>query len=343
MTTPPPQHLPDAAPAGDARRFVIGVDLGGTNIVVGAMPEDGSREIGVRSQPTQSEQGPDAVVDRICEMIEAVIADTQAAEGVGREAFLGVGVGAPGPLDRERGVVVVAPNLGWKNLPLRALIAERVGLDATLDNDANCATLGEWWTGAARGGRNVVGITIGTGIGGGLILDGRLYHGASDVAGEIGHTTIDSNGRRCKCGNYGCLEAYTSGPNIALRAREALESGERSILPDLVGGQLELITAATVYEASERGDALAREVVRDTARFLGAGIANLLNVFNPDVVVIAGGVTQAGEALFEPLRAEVRRRAFKPAVDACRIVPGTLPGTAGVVGAVATFLQQRDR
>ncbi|MGZ8378254.1 MAG: ROK family protein [Gemmatirosa sp.] len=343
MTTPPPPHLPDAAPAGDARRFVIGVDLGGTNIVVGAMPEDGSREIGVRSQPTQSEQGPDAVVDRICEMIEAVIADTQAAEGVGREAFLGVGVGAPGPLDRERGVVVVAPNLGWKNLPLRALIAERVGLDATLDNDANCATLGEWWTGAARGGRNVVGITIGTGIGGGLILDGRLYHGASDVAGEIGHTTIDSNGRRCKCGNYGCLEAYTSGPNIALRAREALESGERSILPDLVGGQLELITAATVYEASERGDALAREVVRDTARFLGAGIANLLNVFNPDVVVIAGGVTQAGEALFEPLRAEVRRRAFKPAVDACRIVPGTLPGTAGVVGAVATFLQQRDR
>jgi glucokinase len=344
MTTPTPQHPPAAAAsAGDARRFVVGVDLGGTNIVVGAMPEDGSREIGVRSQPTRSEQGPEAVVDRICEMIETVIAHTRAEEGVGRDAFLGVGVGAPGPLDRERGIVVVAPNLGWKNLPLRQLIGERVGLDATLDNDANCATLGEWWTGAARGGRNVVGLTIGTGIGGGLILDGRLYHGASDVAGEIGHTTIDSNGRRCKCGNYGCLEAYTSGPNIAMRAREALESGERSILPDLVGGRPELITAATVYEASERGDALAREVVRDTARFLGAGIANLLNVFNPDVVVIAGGVTQAGEALFEPLRAEVRRRAFKPAVDACRIVPGTLPGTAGVVGAVATFLQQRER
>ncbi len=343
MTTPPPPRIPVAsAPASDARRYVIGVDLGGTNIVVGAMPKDGSREIGVRSQPTRAEQGSDAVVDRICEMIEAVIADARAEEGMPREAFLGVGVGAPGPLDRERGVVVIAPNLGWHNLPLRDLIGERVGLAATLDNDANCATLGEWWTGAAKGGRNVVGITIGTGIGGGLILDGRLYHGSSDVAGEIGHTTIDSNGRRCKCGNYGCLEAYTSGPNIALRAREALESGERSILPELVGGDVERITAATVYEASERGDALAREVVRDTARFLGAGIANLLNVFNPDVVVIAGGVTQAGDALFEPLRAEVRRRAFKPAVDACRIVPGTLPGTAGVVGAVATFLQQRD-
>lgn len=343
MTTPPPPHLPVASGSpSDARRYVVGVDLGGTNIVVGAMPDDGSREIGVRSQPTRAEEGPDAVVDRICEMIEAVVAHTQAEEGVRREAILGVGVGAPGPLDRERGVVVVAPNLGWRDLPLRDLIGERVGLSATLDNDANCATLGEWWTGAARGGRNVVGITIGTGIGGGLILDGRLYHGSSDVAGEIGHTTIDFNGRRCKCGNYGCLEAYASGPNIAQRAIEALESGERSMLPELVEGELARITAATVYEASERGDALAREVVRDTARFLGAGIANLLNVFNPDVVVIAGGVTQAGDALFEPLRAEVRRRAFKPAVDACRIVPGILPGTAGVVGAVATFLQQRD-
>jgi len=217
-----------------------------------------------------------------------------------------------------------------------------VGLPATLDNDANCATLGEWWTGAARGARNVVGITIGTGIGGGLILDGRLYHGSSDMAGEIGHTTIDSNGRRCKCGNYGCLEAYTSGPAIAERAREAIDAQDGSMLMSLVDGRRERITAQTVYEASEKGDPLAREVVRDTARFLGAGIANLLNTFNPDCVVIAGGVTQAGDALFEPLNAEVRKRAFRPAVEACRIVPGTLPGTAGVVGAVATFLQQRD-
>ncbi|MDF1503400.1 ROK family protein [Roseisolibacter sp. H3M3-2] len=340
MTTPAATSTP--APAGDARRYVVGVDLGGTNIVVGAMPTDGSREIGVRSQPTRSEQGPDAVVDRICEMIDNVVSQTRLEEGVGRDAFLGVGVGAPGPLDREKGIVVVAPNLGWRNLPLRQLIQERVGLDATLDNDANCATLGEWWTGAAKGGRNVIGVTIGTGIGGGMILDGRLYHGSSDVAGEIGHMTIDSNGRRCKCGNYGCLEAYASGPNIALRAREALESGEASVLPSMVDGQLDRITAATVYQASEQEDPLAREVVRDTARFLGAGLANLLNVFNPDVVVIAGGVTQAGEALFEPLRAEVRRRAFRSAVESCRIVPGTLPGTAGVVGAVATFLQQRD-
>jgi glucokinase len=273
-------------------------------------------------------------------MIEDVIAVTVAETGAERADFLGVGVGAPGPLDRERGVVIVAPNLGWREFPLRDAIGKRVGLPVTLDNDANCATLGEWWVGAAKGGRNVVGLTIGTGIGGGLILDGKLYHGSSDVAGEIGHTTIDSTGRRCKCGNYGCLEAYTSGPAIAERAREALAGDSNSMLPGMVQGRLERITAQTVYDASRLGDMIAREVVRDTARFLGAGIANLLNIFNPDVVVVAGGVTAAGDALFEPLRAEVRRRAFKPAVDACRIVAGTLPGTAGVVGAVATFKQQ---
>jgi glucokinase len=320
----------------------VGVDLGGTKISVGAMPEDGSREIAVRSSPTRAELGPGAVVDRMVELIQATIAQTMAEEGVGRDAFLGVGLGAPGPLDREHGVVVVAPNLGWRNLPLRDLIAERVGLEASLDNDANCATLGEWWTGAARGARNVVGITLGTGIGGGLILNGRLFHGASGVAGEIGHATIETQGRKCACGNYGCLEAYASGPNIAVRAREALEAGEASILTDLVDGDLSGVTAQTVYDANDRGDLLAREVVRDTARFLGAGVANLLNIFNPDVVVLAGGVARAGPALFEPLRAEVRRRAFKPAVDACRIVPGTLPGTAGVVGAVKTFLQRHE-
>jgi glucokinase len=328
-------------PRTKREKFIIGVDLGGTNIVVGAMPVDGSREISMRSEPTHSERGPEAVVDRIVAMLEQTMSEAIEESNATRKDFLGVGVGAPGPLDRERGMVIVAPNLGWYDFPLRDIIADRVRLEATLDNDANCATVGEWWRGAARGGRNVVGLTIGTGIGGGLILDGSLYHGSSDVAGEIGHTTIDSTGRHCKCGNYGCLEAYASGPAIALRAREALDRDEVSILRKMVQDDLDEITAATVYEAANRGDALALEVVRDTARFLGTGIANLLNIFNPDVVVIAGGVTKAGDRLFEPLRAEVKRRAFRPAVEACRIVPGTLPGTAGVVGAIATFKMQK--
>lgn len=327
-------------PSDPSERYIIGVDLGGTNIVIGAMPTDGSRQLAVHSIPTRADLGADGVVARIAELIEQVIAETCEATGTTRASFLGVGIGSPGPLDRERGLVIFTPNLGWRDFPLRDRVQDAVRLPATLDNDANCATLGEWWIGAAKGARHVVGLTIGTGIGGGLILDGRLYHGASDVAGEIGHTTIDSTGRRCGCGNYGCLEAYASGPAIAERARESLAGGESSVMTSLVNGDLSRLTAALVYAASKQGDELAIQVVRETARFLGAGIANLLNIFNPEVVVLAGGVTQAGDALFEPMRAEVRRRAFRPAVEACRIVPGELRGTAGVVGAVATFAQQ---
>src|SRR4051812_1109984 len=324
-----------------SQQYIVGVDLGGTNIVVGAMSADGQHSFAMRSIPTSVDSGAEGVADRIVGLIEGVILDTIAETDAQRKDFIGVGIGAPGPLDREKGLVIVAPNLGWRNFPLRDRIGERLGLPATLDNDANCATVGEWWQGAAQGGLNVIGMTIGTGIGGGLIVDGKLFHGSSDVAGEIGHTTIDLNGRHCKCGNYGCLEAYASGPAIAVRAREVLVREETaSLLPSMVGGRLEEITAATVYTAAAQGDAVASEIVRDTARYLGVGIANMLNIINADTVVIAGGVTAAGDALFVPLRAEVRRRAFRPAVDSCRLVPGTLPGTAGVVGAVATFKMQ---
>jgi len=319
-------------------KYLVGVDLGGTNIVAGALAEDGSDLLALRSEPTRADQGADAVVDRMARMIDTVIAETIAQTGARRDDVIGVGVGAPGPLDRERGIVVTTPNLGWTNFPLRDVISERTRLPVRIDNDANCATLGEWWLGAARGASNVIGMTIGTGIGGGIILGGRLYHGSSDVAGEIGHATIDITGRRCKCGNYGCLEAYASGPSIADRAREAL-TGDDCLMVKMAGGDPSQITAATVYEAAKKGDDIALDVVRETSRFLGAGIANLLNIFNPEVVVIAGGVTQAGETLFTPLRHEVRKRAFKPAVDACEIVPGTLVA-AGVVGAVAAYKQQ---
>ena len=319
-------------------RFVLGIDIGGTNLVVGSVAEDGSAVVATASEPTHSEAGATDVVDRLVGLAERAIATTR-REAPGAE-ILGVGVGAPGPLDTKRGIVLLTPNLGWVNMPLRQLIHDRLGLPAALDNDANCAVLGEWWVGAARGARHAIGITIGTGIGGGLIIDGQLYHGASDVAGEIGHTTIDTEGRRCKCGNYGCLEAYASGPNIALRAVEELEAGAESRLRALVGGDLRKITAQTVYQAAADGDELALEVVNDTAKFLGVGIGNLLNVFNPEVVVVCGGVTLAGDHLFEPLRREVARRAFKPAVTACRIVPGELAGTAGVYGAAKVFLDQ---
>jgi glucokinase len=319
-------------------RFVLGIDIGGTNLVVGAVAEDGSALHALRSEPTRPEEGSDAVLSRLRAMGRTAMDETRKA--VVGAAFVGVGAGAPGPLDTKRGVVLLTPNLGWVNLPLRQLLQDALGVPARIDNDANCAVLGEWWMGAARGAKQVIGITIGTGIGGGIIVDGRLYHGASDCAGEIGHTTVEVNGRRCKCGNYGCLEAYASGPAIARRAVEAIEAGQTSSLPGYVDGALEKITAQTVYQAAHDGDELAEEVVGDTAKFLGAGIANMINIFNPEIVVVFGGVTYAGERLFGPLRREVAKRAFKPAVAVCRIVPAELTGTAGVYGAARTFIDQ---
>ncbi len=319
-------------------RLIAGVDLGGTSIVVGTVPEDGSTVYGLECRRTPVDGGPDAVIDEISAMVRSSLATTRKnLSDRGPLDVAGVGIGAPGPLDTARGIVRLSPNLGWYDVPLMERVSAATGLPATLENDANCATLGEWWRGAAQGTRWLVGVTIGTGVGGGIVFDGRIFHGASDVAGELGHTTIDLTGRRCKCGNYGCLEAYASGPAIAARAIEAVEAGFTSRLAELGGGNLNGITAETVYGAAADGDELALEVVRDTAKFLGAGIANLVNLLNPEMVVVQGGVTLAGDRLFVPLRAEVKRRAFRPAVDACRIVPGTLTGTAGVYGAVAAF------
>lgn len=320
-------------------RFVLGIDIGGTNLVVGSVSEDGSRLVALRTEPTIAESGADEVIVRLLGMAHATISETRRV--VPDAEFLGVGIGSPGPLDRTTGVVLLTPNLGWVNFPLRQRIAEGLGMEAALDNDANCAVLGEWWVGAAREARLAVGLTLGTGIGGGIIIDGRLLHGVADAAGELGHTTIEANGRQCKCGNYGCLEAYASGPAIARRAVEALGAGDESSLHARVSGDLTAITAQTVYEAAADGDPVALEVVADTARFLGAGVANLLNTFNPDVIVICGGVTRAGDSLFLPLRREVSRRAFRVTVNSCRIVPGDLLGTAGVYGAARAYLNAR--
>jgi glucokinase len=326
------------SPHGD-KKWVIGVDLGGTNIVVGVLPIDGGdgQVLALKSEPTDAERGAKYVVDKIVLLIEEARADVVSAFGGTRTDFAGIGIGAPGPLNRATGTVIQSPNLGWRNFPLRDLIANAVNLPAVLDNDANCATYGEWWLGAGRNVDNLIGLTLGTGIGGGIVLNGEIFHGVSDAAGEIGHMTIEANGRKCPCGNYGCLEAYASGPAIARRAIEGLEAGAESLLTDLAGNKFENITAATVYEAVINGDTYANEVMRETAKFLGAGVANVINIFNPDMIVISGGVTKAGDHLFVPLRSEVRRRAFKSALDACQITAAQLPGTAGVIGAAGVF------
>lgn len=322
-------------------RWVLGVDIGGTNIVVAAVPATGGHPSAIRSEPTRAGEGPDAAVGRITAMADEVIAETLEAEGGTRRDFAGVGIGCPGPLDLRAGLIVRTPNLGWDGFPIRGRISEALGMPASLDNDANCATFGEWWQGAGKGVASLVGVTLGTGVGGGYIERGRLMRGASGSAFEVGHTTIDLDGRLCGCGNRGCLEAYTSGPNIAARARDGLLAGASSALPGMVSGDLEAITAETVYEALVDGDDFARELMHETADLLGVGLANVVNLFNPQVIVLVGGVTRAGEHLFAPLRESVRRRAFASAVDACRIVPGALPETAGVIGAAGVFVIDR--
>jgi glucokinase len=324
-------------------RWLIGVDIGGTNTVVAAVPFQGGLPTALRSFETRPERGADAVVNEVAEAADSVIQEALGVEGGSRDDVLGVGIGCPGPLDLKTGVVGATPNLGWEGYPIRDRIGQALKLPASLDNDANCATYGEWWQGAGRGTSSLVGVTLGTGIGGGFIENGRLLRGASGSACEIGHTTIDLDGRRCGCDNHGCLEAYASGPNIAARAREGLEAGRESCLPEMVAGDLRRITAATIYEALVAGDEYAREVMTETAKLLGVGVANLVNTLNPEMVVIVGGVTRAGEHLFAPLRAELRRRAFDSAVDVCAIVPGALPQTAGVIGAAGVFVMERRR
>ena len=321
----------------DGFRWIVGLDIGGTNMVVGLVPLEGGVAVGVRKLPTLPAAGGEDVVRRAVEAAEESMEEVFRTAGGGRDQVAGIGIGAPGPLNRETGILLEAPNLGWRDFPLRSLVSDGLGLPAAVDNDANCATFGEWWMGAGRGSTILVGLTLGRGTGGGLVINGELYHGASDAAGEFGHTTIDSTGRKCKCGNYGCLEAYASGPNIAARAVEGIESGAESVLVELVDGDLGRITAATVYEGVVMDDPYAHEVMKETAKFLGVGVANLINALNPDMVVIAGGVTRAGDHLFVPLIKEVRRRAFRSAVDACRIVPAALPETAGVIGAAGIF------
>lgn len=324
-------------------KWIAGVDIGGTTLSVGMVPAAGGHPCALRVDDTAGGRGGAAVVDQVCAMVGAAADEVTRAEsevtragGSGAEVA-GVGVAAPGSLDRARGTVLESHNLGWFGLPLLDRVKAATGLPTIVENDANCAAYGEWWQGAGRGFRSVLGITLGTGIGGGIVVDGRPFLGATGAAGEIGHTTVEFGGRRCTCGGRGCLEAYASGPGIARTAVEGLAGGTRSTLPELVAGDLNRITAATVHQAAAGGDAYAAGVLARAAQMLAAGIAGAVNLLGPEAVVVMGGVTAAGDLFFGPLAAELGRPRFRSALDACTVVPGALPGTAGVVGAAGVF------
>ena len=318
-------------------KYYIGVDLGGSLTRVGLSRKDGEI-IAWESVPTEGRKGPEHVVGEIAGMIDLLVEE----KGIARDSLLGVGIGAPGPLDTKTGVIINTPNLQWKEVPLRDMVTEKTGLDAVLENDANSAALGEWWKGAGIGVSSLVCFTLGTGVGGGIIINGDVWHGVNDVAGELGHMTIEADGRRCNCGNYGCLEAYASATAIGIRAREGIEKGRASSLKEAAGGDLGTITSELVYLQAVAGDPFCQEVMNETARFLSIGVASMLNIFNPELVVIGGGVTQAGEVLFRPLKEGVKERAFPIAMKGVRVVPAALGTRAGLIGAVAVIKKNME-
>lgn len=316
-------------------QFVIGVDLGGTKILTVLAGMDG-HVVTEAKVPTEAAEGQQHVVGQIIKSVERV----RHAAGVKPEQVLALALGAPGPLDTRQGMIHFAPNLNWHNVPICQVLEQHLSLPVLLDNDANLAALGEYVYGAGRGEDNMVYITVSTGIGGGLILDGRLYRGFTDGAGEIGHMTVLPDGPLCNCGNRGCLEALASGTAIAREARNRVACGDGVQILAAAGGDPTSITAKTVAAAAAAGDAAANSIIAQASRYLGIGIANIINLFNPSLIVLGGGVMDIGEPVWENLRLEVQARAL--GAGACtRLDRAELRGHAGVMGAIALALRSR--
>jgi glucokinase len=307
----------------DPDRAVLALDIGGTKLAVGVVTADGSVH-GLVVQPTRPEAGPEAVISRLFAMGRDAIQSAGLATPIAA-----VGISSGGPLDSEAGVVLRPLQLpDWVDVPMADLARAEFGVPAYLENDATAAALGEHRFGIGRGTGSMVYLTISTGVGGGVIIAGALHRGAAGNGGEPGHIVVRPDGRACPCGRRGCLEAYVSGPSIARRAAEGLRSGQSSSLHGI-----EPLTAADVSAAAAQGDAFAQSIWDETTDVLGEGLTDLVNVFEPELVVLGGGVTRAGAMLLDPVAAIVARSAMPPAAQAVTIVLAGLGDVAGVVGA----------
>lgn len=320
------------------KALAVGIDLGGTNIKGGLVAADGTVLIR-KSIKTEAAKGVDHVVRRIAGLVKDVVAEGK----VKADDVAGVCVGSPGPLDSHTGLISAAPNLHWKDVPLRDLLEPLVGMKVFVENDANAAGFGEGWVGAARGADCAILLTLGTGIGGGIVIGGDIWRGATDTGAELGHMTIRFDGPLCSCGNRGCIEAYASATAVARRMKEAVEAGrESSLKARILAG--EEVDSETIHHAAVAGDALSREIIEETGRLLGIAVASYVNIFNPDYVVLHGGMVNAGEMLMNPLVEEMRGRCFEVSQRGLRIVPSALKGDAGIVGAAGlVFRRSKER
>lgn len=312
---------------GNSEVVTIGVDLGGTKVET-ALVDASGRIVVSHRQSANPEKGPDAVIADIVTCVK----NCQVEAG---KTAQGLGIGVAAQMDKA-GTLCFSPNLGWHNVPLKVRLEDALGIPVAVDNDVRSATRAEWQYGAGRGVDDLACLFVGTGIGGGVVSGGRILEGCSNTAGELGHMTIVSDGRRCHCPNRGCLEAYAGGWAIAERAQEAVradpQAGQRLVA--LVGG-IQQISAATVSQACSDGDPLARRLVEETARYLAAGVVGIVNAFNPRLVVLGGGVIQGRPEYISEVESVVRESALQTAVEGLRIVMAALGDKAGVVGAAA--------
>lgn len=308
----------------------IGIDLGGTNIK-GGICDRGGRLTHKDALRTEADRGFEHVLGRMGELVDRLLRQS----GKSREEIAGVGVGAPGPMSHSKGLIYGAPNLpGFVNQPLRDLLAERIAMRVVLENDANAAAFGEYAAGAGRDVRNMVMLTLGTGVGGGVVLDGHVWRGSFDNAGEVGHMIIVPDGRPCPCGQRGCLERYASANAVAERLREAVETGADSKLKPLVTAGEEF-DARDVEVAMGAGDALARRIWEETCYYLALCAVNLRHLLNPEMIVLAGGLIRAGRLLLDPVREKFANLSWHIAPDAPTIALATLGTDAGTIGAAA--------
>jgi glucokinase len=305
------------------KKYVVGVDLGGTKIYTALVDLEGSiiKEVTVK---TEANKGENVVLEKLLKTIDDVL------EGTDINEVKAIGIGSPGPLDVEKGLIVYTPNLPFKNFNIVQPIKDRYKLDTYLDNDANVATLSEFMFGAGKGSKNMVFITVSTGIGGGAIINGSLFRGSTSNALEVGHTTVMKGGPRCGCGNTGCAEAVASGTAIMKRAKEALESKVETSL-----NSYDQVTAKEVFLEAEKGDKVSKDILNDALSYLGITVANLANTFDPDKIVIGGGVSEAGRIVFDKIEEEMERRCLKTIYNHCNVEKAVLGNQAGVLGAAA--------
>jgi glucokinase len=314
--------------------YAVGVDVGGTNVRCGVITREG-KKLGDGRRPSRAMEGLAVTQQMIMEAIDEAIADS----GLRREDLMGIGMGVPGRHNSAQGRVLYSPNFaGWTDIDLLGPIEQHYGAACYMRNDVKTASMGEYRFGAGAGCAWVVMITLGTGIGGSLIADGNLMLGSCEGFAEVGHMTVDSNGRKCACGNHGCWEAMAGRDAIIERAMRALQTGRPSILGDLSDYDTDQLTPALIAKAANDGDDLARGVLEETGMWVGIGVANLIQLYNPEVFIIGGGISQAGDLLFSTIQRTVNWRAKMVPGHTCKIVPAALGDDAGIYGgAVLVF------